>query len=173
MILLKLFLKAIKVLNSETAANSLAVAFALGLFVGLTPLFSLQAIAVLLCVLFLRVNLTAWLASLIVGKLLAQLLAGPFDALGGRLLEDESLRGLWTMLSHDSLLSYLRVTDSIALGGTLVGLAGLVPAFLLGRLGVIVYRSKLEGKLANSALGRSLGGLKIVTLYRKLTSPFA
>lgn len=173
MLLLRLLFKAIRVLGSETSASSLAAAFALGLFTGLVPWISLQAALVLACVLLLRVNLTAWLVSTLLGKLLAAALVGPLDALGARLLEDEGLRSLWTSLTHDPVLGFLSVGDSVALGGTLVGLASLVPAFLLGRLAVRAYRSHVEGRLAASPLGRALGGLRVVSLYQKLTRPFA
>ena len=59
MVVLRFLVKALKLLNSETAAASIAASVALGMFLGLVPLLTLQALLVLAVVLFLRVNLMA------------------------------------------------------------------------------------------------------------------
>ena len=173
MFLLRLLLKTIKALNSETSSTSIAAAFALGTFAGFVPMVSLQTALVLLVVLAFRVNISTFLVSLGIGKALAVPLAGTFDSLGGSLLADESLRPLWTGITNNPALGSLGLGYSIVLGGTIAGLVALPACFLLGRAGIGLYRRKLEARLASSPAARTLGGLKLVGLYQRLTSPFA
>ena len=165
--------KLFKVMNSETAAESLAAALALGTFLGFVPLFSLQGVVVVLAVLFLRVNVTLALATMLATTLLAGVLEPTLHGIGIALLEREGWIGLWTAVDGSAVLSAMRLTNSVTLGGTLVGAAALVPVGLAGLAFVRFYRDRVEGWILRSRLFTFLKSLRIYSLYRTLTSPFA
>ena len=171
MFLLRTLFKLFKVMNSETAAESLAAALALGAFLGFVPLASLQGVLVLLVVLFLRVNVTLALVTMAVTTLLAGALETTLHGLGVALLEREGLRGLWSAVDANALLGATRLTNSVVLGGTLVGLAALPVVGLLGLAFVRLYRDRVEGWVLRSRALTFLRGLRIVQLYRSVTQP--
>lgn len=172
MFLVRTLFKLFKVMNSETAAESLAAALALGTFLGFVPLASAQAVLVLLVVLFLRVNVTLTLVTALGTGILARALEPSFHGLGVALLERDGLRGLWTTVEGNALLGATRLTNSVVLGGTVLGLVALPVAGALGLAFVRLYRDRVEGWVLRSRLVGFLRGLRIVQLYRSLTQPF-
>ena len=173
MFLLRILLKGVKTLNSETSAHSIALAVAMGMFAGFVPLASLQTAVVLVIVCLFRIQLTTWFASLLVFKVVAGSLTGVFDLYGTPLLSSPDREAFWAAITHDPLLSMLRLNETLVLGGTMVGLMAWPAVYFLGRVGVLIYRKHLEGRFANSRIGRAFGKLRIVTLYNRITRPFA
>ena len=72
--MIRAIIKLLRVLNSEAAPAQIGLALAFALIMGLTPLWSLHNLAVLLLVLVLRVNLSAFLLGTAVFSGLAYLL---------------------------------------------------------------------------------------------------
>ena len=172
MFLLRFVFRLLKVMNSETAPRSVGAAFALGAMLGLFPLGTLQAWVTIAVVLFLRVNITATIATFLVVRAAAPLYRDALHGLGTSLLENESLEGLWRSLTNHPATSLMDLGHTVTLGGTLTGLVLFVPVWMLGSLAVRAYRHKLEDRIVNSGPVRYLRSLKIVSLYRTLTSPF-
>ena len=171
MLLLKFAARLVRLLNSETSASALALAVALGLFLGLVPLFTLQAAAVILVLMFFRVNLTAALFSFAVVALLRPAVAPALDRMGVSLLESASLAGLWTFLSN-SPLALCGLANSLTLGATLAASVLLLPVFFGVRAGVAVYRNRLSERIAQLAVVNAVRSGKLYRLYERLTSPF-
>ena len=65
--MLTLLARILKALNSETSARSLAIAVVLGMFLGLTPLWRVHNLIILLAALIFRVNLSLLGAAAIFG----------------------------------------------------------------------------------------------------------
>ena len=78
---MRLLLKLFKVLNSETDPGQISLGLCLGLVAGLTPLASIHNILVLLLVLVLRVNISAF----ILGTFFFSGVAYVFDPLMSRI----------------------------------------------------------------------------------------
>ncbi|MHC5037274.1 MAG: TIGR03546 family protein [Planctomycetota bacterium] len=171
MIVLKFLFKLIKVMNSETSTRALALAFTLGMFLGLVPWLTLQWGAVLLLVLFFRVNLTSTLVTFLIFRLIAIPLQGPLDAAGCALLQHESLTGLWTFLYNTPVLDALRSNHAVVLGATCLALLLLAPVFFLSRFVVGRYRKHVLKWILRSRVVTFFKGLRIYQLYRRITSP--
>ncbi len=170
MFILNFIMKMIKVLGSETSPASIAAAMVLGLFLGLNPLFSIQALLCLLVVLFFKVNIGACLFSLAIWKVLYILAAGLFGSLGATVLDSEALAGLWASL-YNSVLYYTGFYQSIVMGGILASAVLCIPVFVLALLFVKYYRHKIEPIIRNSKVVKAIKASKLYKLYVRLTSP--
>ena len=83
--------KILKALNSETAPGQISMALCFALIIGLTPLYSLHNLLVLLLVLLLRVNLSAFIAGWVFFSGIAYILDPIFHRIGLALLTTASL----------------------------------------------------------------------------------
>lgn len=171
MILLKSIVKLLRLLNSETSANAIAFAVALGMFLGLVPFLTLQSFLALVVVMFFRVNMSACVFSTFLFWPVSALAHGPLDMAGVALLEAPGLEWLWTAL-YNSPLYWLRTHEAVTLASTLVGLGLFVPVYLVGRLGVYVYRKRLGQWWVSLPFVAALRASRLYRLYLRLDSPF-
>ena len=172
MFVLKLLVKLVKVLNSETSAASLAAAVTLGMVLGLVPLFTLQAAVAVLVLLFFRVNIAAALLGMGLFKLAGLALGGTFHSIGAALLEKPSLFGFWTGVVNAPLLSFANLNHSVTLGATLAAVVLALPVFLLAKALVSQYRSRFNEWFTQLGFVSAFRGSKIYQLYLWLDSPF-
>lgn len=171
MILLKAIARLLRLLNSETSANSIAFAIALGMFLGLVPLLTLQALLAALVVMFFRVNISACLLSMFLFWAVPLAAHGSLDAAGVALLEAPALEGLWTAL-YNSPLYWLGTHEAVTLASTLLALALFLPVYLLGRLAVVAYRTRFERWWISLPFVAALRASRLYRLYLRLDSPF-
>lgn len=172
MFVLRMLVKLVKLINSETSSASLAAAFAIGMFLGLVPLLTLQAALAILVVMFFRVNITVALFSFAVFKLAAMAGANSFHAMGASLLERPGLAGLWTWLYNNPLLSLCGTNHSITLGATIVATLLFVPLFFMMRLLVDRYRDRVSDRISKLGVVNAVRGTKIYKLFQWVDSPF-
>ena len=172
MIAFKLLVKFVKVLNSETAAASLAAAAVLGMILGLIPILSLLPMVAILVLLFFRVNIASALLSMAVFKLASLALGGFFNSIGVALLEKESLFGLWTFLYNAPGLSFLIANHSVTLGATLTALALALPVFVVAKGMVNQYRERFNEWFSQLGIVTAFRGSRLYQLYEWIDSPF-
>ena len=154
----------IRVLHSDRDVRQISLGLALGMILGLTPLYSLHNLVVLLLVLFLCVNLSAVILSWLVFSALAYALDPLFHRLGLFLLAGVGgLQGLWTTLYNTPIVPYTRFNNTILMGSLIVSLAALYPVYLGSRIGVVRYRETVIERLSR---WRVVQVLKASTLYR-------
>lgn len=163
--MLRLLARFLKLLGSETAPGQIALGVALALVAGLTPLASLHNLIVLLLLLVLRANLSAFLVALAVFSGFAYLLDPLFHALGLRLLTLPALEGLWTFLYNVPGMRLTRFHHTIVLGSAVVALVLVVPVHLLTAAGVRRYRDVV---LARVRALRVVQVLKASRIFRAL-----
>ena len=92
--MLRLIARFLRVLNSETNPGQISLGFCFAMVAGLTPLMSLHNLVVLLLILILRVNLSAFLLGLGVFSGVAYLLDPLFHWYGWHILTAPSLEAL-------------------------------------------------------------------------------
>lgn len=170
MFVLKLLVKTVRLLNSETSSTAIALAVVFGMFLGLVPFFTLQAVLALAIVLFCRVNLSVTLFTFGLFKLAALALGPALDGIGAGLLETESLQGLWAGL-YNSPLHFCRTHNSIALASTLAALVLAAPVFLIAKILVDAYRDRLNEWWTGLGFVSAFRGSKLYRLYCWLDSP--
>jgi uncharacterized protein (TIGR03546 family) len=170
--ILRIVFKFVRLLNSENSAESVAIALALGMCLGLMPLLSPQALAVVFLCLVFRVNITALLVAMGMGKLGTLVLALQMDQFGIMLLERQNLVGIWTFFYNSPVLSYCLLNNSIALTGTLAAIGLFIPVVIIATLLIKQYRNFLQPLIARSKIATMFKGFKLFRLYRRFSSPF-
>src|SRR6185312_13051411 len=97
-LLLKQIFAFLKLLNSETGHNSLAAGIAAGFILGMSPMLSLQALFVFVCLFVFRIQMGAAFLAAFFFAFIGWILDPAFHALGSAILEMDSLQGLFTTL---------------------------------------------------------------------------
>ena len=158
-------IKLIKVLNSETAPEQISLAFAFAMIVGFTPLWSLHNLIVLLFVMVLRVNVSAFLAGILLFSMLAFLLDPLFHQFGYLVLTWEPLRGLFTVMNNSTLWRIENFNNTILMGSLLFALLCFVPLYILGIKLIERYRKQFITWVKKTRLAQVLKAKKWITRF--------
>lgn len=168
--MLKIFLKFIKVLNSENDPHQISLAFCFAMVAGFTPIFSLHNIIVLLLVLILRINLSGFILGLIVFSGIAYLLDPVFHGLGLFILKAGPLEGLWTTLYGSTIWRLENYNNSIIMGSLVVSILLFFPAYIIFNKLIINYRDKVKAFIEKLKIVQALKASKIYSIYQTLSS---
>lgn len=161
--------KLLQVLNSETAPGQISLGLALGMVMGFTPFFTLHNVLVLLLVLVLRVNVSAFLLGLAVFSALAYILDPLFHQLGLALLRAEALQELWTDFYNTAIGRLEHFNNTVVLGSFIVALVLFVP--LLWQVNQLIkhYRAHLPAWFKNSRLVTLFKASHFYTAYQSVS----
>ena len=163
-----LIARILRILNSETDPGQIAGAVCLAMIFGLTPLWTLHNVIVLLLVLVLRVNLSSFVLSWGLFTLLAFLLDPLFDVVGHALLTVGWLQPLWTAFYGTDLGKLSDFNNTIVLGSLCVSLVA-VPFVYLGTVyGVREYRSHVLAWMRDKPIYQVVRRTRLFTLYESL-----
>lgn len=161
--------KILKVLNSETAPGQISLALCFAMIVGFTPLYSLHNLLVLLLVLFLRVNLSAFIVGWLFFSGVAYILDPIFHRLGLALLTAESLEGLWTSLYNITIFRFAKYNNSIVMGSVLSSLIFFLPVYFLSNMLINKYRDHILAWIRKTRLVQLLKGSKLFQAYEAVS----
>lgn len=161
-------LKIIKLINSEQDPMQLSLGFAFAMIVGMTPLLSLHNLLVLLLILVLRVNLSAFLLGWALFSGIAWMLDPWFHDFGTTILQHASLQSLWTDMYNNSLWRLTRFNNTVVMGSLAVSLAAFIPLVLLGNLLVRRYRVHVVGWVRSSRIGQAVMANNLFRRYQAL-----
>jgi uncharacterized protein (TIGR03546 family) len=164
--MLKMLANLLKVLNSETHPGQISLAFCLAMVAGLTPLLSLHNLLVLLLVLVIRVNLSAFLLGLTVFTGVAYLLDPLFHRLGLAVLTAGQLEGLWTALYNSPLWRLERFNNSIVMGSLVASLVAFIPLYVLFNVAIRRYREHVLAWVERTYLMQALKASRFYNLYQ-------
>jgi uncharacterized protein (TIGR03546 family) len=162
--------KLLTVLNSETEPGQISLALACSLIVGLTPFWSLHNLVVVLIVLLLRVNLSAFLLGTAFFSGVAYLLDPLFHRLGLAVLMAPSLEGLWTTLYNSTLWRVERFNNSIVMGSLLASLALFVPTVAVFNWAIRKYRERVLAKVKQWRVVQALSATRFFQMYRSYSN---
>jgi uncharacterized protein (TIGR03546 family) len=166
--MLRLIARLLHVLNSETNPSQISLGFCFAMVAGLTPLLSLPNLVVLLLVLFLRVNLSAFLVGLAVFSGIAYLLDPLFHWNGLQILTAPALEGLWTTLYNSTLWRFARFNNTIVIGSLVFSLALFFPAYLLLNALILHYRGHVLAWVEKTRLMQFFKASKVYQIYQSL-----
>ena len=148
--------------SRDYSVNQMAVGFALGAALGLTPLLSLHNLVFLAAPIMLRLSIStflmAWIGAIPFGFLLDPL----FDRLGSALLSSEFLTPLWIQAANAPLVPLTQFNNTVTLGSLVFWAVAAIPLFLLSRKGVATYRGGLERLLSAIPVVGAIGRVGIV-----------
>ena len=166
--MLRLLAKLLKALNSETGAWALAFAFVLGMIMGLTPLWRVHNLVILLIALLFRVNLSAFMVSFLVCSALAFALDPLFHQWGIALLSAENWQPLWQSLYSSASWRVLQFHHSITMGSLLFSLA-LAPILLAVSYWLVnQYRQRVQARFNQFRVVQLLKASKFWSVYESL-----
>ena len=164
--LLKLLQSIIKTLHSEGTPGQVAAGIALGSALGLTPLMNLHNLGIFALIVILNVSfgggMLGWALFVPLGFLLDPL----FHRIGLSLLQQASLRPLWTDLYNTPLVPYTNFNNSVVLGSVVAWLVLLVPIFFAARYGVARYRATIGERVRQSKFYRAVTASQVYNWYR-------
>ena len=166
--MLTLLAKFLKLLNSETDPGQIALAFCFAMVAGLTPLMSLHNLLVLLLILVLRVNLSAFILGLGVFTVLAFALDPVFDQVGFAVLTMKSLEGLWTDLYNSTLWRVEYFNNTIVMGSLLLSVIAFIPAYFVFSLLIVKYRETFLEWLKKTKIAQAIKASTFWNIYQKV-----
>jgi uncharacterized protein (TIGR03546 family) len=167
--LMRLLAKFLKVLNSNAEPLEISLGICLALIAGLTPFLSLHNLVILLAVLVLKVNLSAFLLGLGLFSGIAYALDPLFHPLGLAVLTAPSLENLWTSLYNSTLWRLEHFNNSIVMGSLLVSLVLFVPFLLLGNTLIRRYRVHVLAWVMKSRIMQMFTASSFYRLYQSVS----
>lgn len=168
--MIKLLAKLLRVLNSETDPGQISLGLCFAMVAGLTPLLSLHNLVVLLLVLVLRVNLSAFLLGLALFTGFAYLLDPLFHSLGLAILTAPALQELWTALYQFIWWRIERFHNSIVMGSLTFSLVLFVPLLLVSNLVILRYRKHVLAWVQKTRIMQMFKASKLYQTYETLSS---
>jgi uncharacterized protein (TIGR03546 family) len=162
--------KLFKVLNSETEPGQISLGLCLAMVAGFTPVLSLHNLVVLLFVLVLRVNLSAFIASWVVFSALAYALDPLFHMLGQAILTAAALTDVWTMLYNTVWFRLDRLYNTVVMGSLVFSLVLFIPCLMLFNLLIRRYREHILAWVRKTRVAQAIKATKIFTMYQSLSN---
>jgi uncharacterized protein (TIGR03546 family) len=136
---------------------------------GFTPTFSPHNLIVLLLVLVLRVNLSAFGLGWAFFSAIAYILDPFFHRLGLTLLTAPALTGLWTGLYNTSGFRLDRLNNTIVMGSLLFSLVAFTPCFILFNLLIRRYREHILDCVRKTRLMQAFKATKFFEIYQTVS----
>jgi len=167
--MLKAIAKLIKVLNSDAEPGQIGAAVGFSMIAGFTPFWSLHILVVLLLVLVIRVNLSAFLLGLAFFSGLAFGLDPLFHRLGFWLLTSDSLNGIWTAMYNQTLWRVEHFNNTIVMGSLAASLVLFVPCLLLSNLLIRQYRSRVMVWVQRTRIMQAIKASKFYGYYQTVS----
>ncbi len=167
--MLRLIARLLKVLNSESEPAQISLAVCLSMIVGFTPTYSLHNIFILLIVLLLRVNLSAFILGYVLFSALGYILDPIFNLIGLKLLTSTALRGLWEWMYSSTILRVERFNNTIVMGGLVVSLLLFLPLYKVINMGILKYRKYALEWIQKTRLAKIIKASKFFQVYRSIS----
>lgn len=168
--MLRAVAKLLRVLNSETDPSQISLGVAFAMVAGLTPLVSLHNLAVLLLVLILRVNLSAFLLGLATFTGIAYLLDPLFHQLGFALLTSSALEPLWTSLYNQTLWRLERFNNTMVMGSLAFSLFLFVPLVIVSNMLIRRYRAHVLAWVQKTRIMQMFKASRLYQIYDSIST---
>ena len=167
--MLTMVAKILKILNSETEPLQISMALCFAMIAGLTPLWNLHNIIVLLLVLVLRINLATFILAWLGFSGMAYLLDPVFHNLGLQVLTAAALEGLWTALYNSTLWRLSNYNNTLVMGSLITSLGLFVPLFIFSNLIIKKYREHILIWVMKSHIIQAFKASKFYGIYQSVS----
>jgi uncharacterized protein (TIGR03546 family) len=157
-----------KIANSDTQPRQISLGICFAMVAGLTPLWRPHNLLVLLLILTLRVNLSAFLLAWGVFSAIAYLLDPLFHSLGLAILHTGGLQGLWTALYNHPWFPLSQFNHSITMGSLAVTVVLFVPLLLLCNFIIKNYREHILAWVRKTRLAQMIKASEIYSTYQSI-----
>ena len=167
LVILKFLQSLIKTLHSEGTPTQIAAGVAIGAALGLTPLFNLHNVVILVVLVMLNVSFGAGMLGMAIFAPIGFLLDPIFDRLGHWLLVGvSSLRPMWTWLDDTPVFALSNLDNTVVVGSLFGWLVLALPVFIITRVVVIKYRVSFGAWLRQSKLYNVIAASQVYNVYR-------
>lgn len=166
-LLLKQIFNFLRLLNSDKGTNQIAAGVAVGFILGMTPLFSLQTILIIIVLFLFRIQIGAAMLTSFFFAFAAWLLDDIFHWAGATVLELEALRPLFTTLYNMPLVPFTRFNNSVVLGSGIIAILLSPLVYLLAKKLVIKYRLTVVDKFKETKFWHAF---KATSFYKWYTT---
>ncbi len=160
--------KLLKILNSDAEPGQISIAFCFAMIAGLTPLYSLHNLFVLLIVLLFRVNLSGFILGWAIFSGCAYLLDPVFHRLGYAVLTMSSLEALWTFFYNIVLLRLENFNNTVVMGSFIISILLFLPLYFLLNFLIQKYRTHFIGWIQKTRIAQIIKASKIYAAYQGL-----
>jgi uncharacterized protein (TIGR03546 family) len=167
--MLRTLAKFLKALNAEGSPAQISLGFMLGMIVGLTPLWSLSNLLILLLVLIFRINLTAFLLAFGFFSGIAYLFDPEMHHLGEALLTAAPLQSLWTELYNNDFWRLTHFNNTLTLGSLTTGVVLALPLYFLSNFVIRRYREHLLAWVRKTKVVQFIKASRFYRIYSTLS----
>jgi uncharacterized protein (TIGR03546 family) len=169
LLLLKWISKIIGILRSGSKPGEIAAASVLGMFLGLSSLWTPHGIVIALILILVNVSLAMATLSALIFAGLAYVMDPAIHSLGYFLLvQAKPLHGFWTWIVNTPILALGRYNNTVVTGSLAAGILLSVPLFFLIKTLVIHYRTHIDPRLEKWKVIKALKSNTIVTWYQRV-----
>ena len=166
---MRLLAKFLKILNSNSEPGEISLGFAFAMIAGFTPLWSLHNLPVLLLLLILRANLSAFLLGLVFFSGVSYALDPLFHRIGLAILVASPLHDLWTALYNSTVWRLEHFNNSIVMGSLVVSLVLCPPLYLLSNRLIRQYREHVLAWVRKTRFMQMMTASGFYNLYRSVS----
>lgn len=164
-LILKQIFGLLKLLNSETGHNQIAAGIAAGFILGMSPMLSLQALLVFVCLFVFRIQMGAAFLAAFFFKFIAWIFDPLFDQLGRAVLGADSLTSLWTHLYNMPLVPLTRFNNSVVMGEGLFAVLVSPLIYLVSRMLILKYRATVVARVKQTKFWKALQATSLYQWY--------
>jgi len=161
--------KLLKALNAEGSPAQISLGFMFGMMIGLTPLWTITNLLLLLIVFLFRINLTAFFLAFATFSGIAYLFDPQMHSLGESLLLNPDLKAMWTQMYINDFWRLTHFNNTLTLGSILVSLILALPLFLISNFIIKKYRQHILNWVRKTKLMKLIKGSKFYRLYEKVS----
>jgi len=166
--MIKYVYKFIKVLNSNIEPSQVALGMTFGFVLGIIPVSTLHWWAILILMYITKSNLAVGFAFIFFFKILGLVVAPFFDWFGYLILTRDFLNVFFTKLFNMPVIPFTRFFNTVVMGATVAGIVLFLPAFLVSRKFVILYRTKIRDRFENSKFYKFIMKIPVLNKIIKL-----
>ena len=171
-LILKQLYGLVKLLNSDKGVNQIAAGVACGMVLGFSPLLSLQALAVIVCMFFFRVQIGAATIMAFFFAFLTLLLDPVFHIIGSAVLEIGGLKGFYTTLYNAPIVPFTRFNNSVVMGAGVVSICMAPIVFWGAKKAVLRYRHSVAESFRKSKIWKVIQASSFYKWYLKYEQLF-
>lgn len=169
LLIIKYISKLLKALSSEASPAQIAGGIVLGMIIGLTPVFSIHNLFIIVLIIVLKVNIGMAIFSFAIFSGLAYLADPVFHNFGIWLLENESMQSMFTSMYDNEFWAITKFYNTVVIGSFFISLFLCVPMFPLTKIGVVRYRKHIHERVMKTKLMKVLKGSKIYSMYQAVS----
>lgn len=164
-LLLKQIFGFLKLLNSDQGTNQIASGIAFGLILGFAPAFSLQTLLVIFCLFFFRVQIGAATLSAFFFAFPAYLFDPFFHKIGVIILEQDSLRPLFTTLYNLPIIPFTKFYNTVVMGAGVVSILLFPVVFIISKKLIEKYRITVVARFKQTKFWKAVQATSFYKWY--------